>query len=75
MTVPIFKSSTVRGKELWQSLGFRNERAWHRAREAGWAEVPLYPLRGEKGVFARADELSAYLRKKLNPIPTQQKEP
>lgn len=74
MTVPKFKSSTVRGKELWLSLGFRNERAWQRAREAGWAEVPLYPLSGTKGVFARADELSAYLRKKLNST-THHKEP
>jgi hypothetical protein len=74
MDIPTFKSSTVRGKELWQSLGFRNERAWYRARQAGWAEVRLYPLRGEKGVFARADELSAYLKKKLNSTPSNQKE-
>lgn len=52
----------VQGAALWASLGFRNERAFQRARESGWSKVPLYPAAGQsRGVYARLDELRAYL--------------
>jgi hypothetical protein len=65
----LFKSvATVRGAALWNSLGFKNERAFQRARKAGLVGVPLYPIAGQsRGWFARADELAAYLEKKGRP--------
>lgn len=52
----------VAGETLWKTLGYANERAFRRARQAHRVPVPLYPLGGKSGgVFARSDELAAYL--------------
>lgn len=52
----------VAGEALWKTLGYANERAFRRARQAHRVPVPLYPLGGKSGgVFARSDELAAYL--------------
>lgn len=62
MTVrkPPFSNSLVgslRGEALWRALGFRSERSFQRAKEAGKIAVPLYPILGQsRGVYAlRAD--------------------
>lgn len=55
-------TAPVQGEVLWRSLGFKNERAFQRARQQGWAELPLYPVPGRsRGVYARQDELAAFL--------------
>lgn len=55
----------VQGPAQWKALGFRNERAFQRARQGGWSEVPVYPVTGQsRGVYARLDELNAYLERK-----------
>ncbi len=56
--------SVVQGEALWRTLGFKNERAFQRARQSGWSEVPLYPIAGQsRGVYARLDELMAYVER------------
>ena len=53
---------TVQGEALWRALGFKNERAFQRARQRGWSELPLYPIAGQsRGLYARLDELTTYL--------------
>lgn len=52
----------VTGKSLWAALGFRNERAFQRARKTGQLQLRLYPLADGKSVYARSDELAALLR-------------
>lgn len=60
--IPFPTPSPVQGEALWRALGFKNERAFQRARQQGWAELPLYPIPGRsRGVYARADELAAFL--------------
>lgn len=52
----------IQGKELWQRLGFANERAFQRARQTGLRGLRLYPIGGQaRGVYAREDELEQYL--------------
>lgn len=59
----------VSGRALWQALGFANERAFQRARQANQMPIPLYPLPGQaRGVYARSDDLARYLAG-LNPSP------
>ena len=59
----------VSGRALWQALGFANERAFQRARQANQVPIPLYPLPGQaRGVYARSDDLARYLAS-LNPLP------
>ena len=59
----------VSGRALWQALGFANERAFQRARQANQVPIPLYPLPGQaRGVYARSDDLARYLAS-LNPSP------
>jgi hypothetical protein len=59
----------VSGRALWQALGFANERAFQRARQANQVQIPLYPLPGQaRGVYARSDDLARYLAS-LNPLP------
>lgn len=59
----------VSGRALWQALGFANERAFQRARQAHQVPIPLYPLPGQaRGVYARSDELARHLAS-LNPLP------
>lgn len=59
----------VAGRALWQALGFANERAFQRARQANQVPIPLYPLPGQaRGVYARSDDLARYLAS-LNPLP------
>jgi len=68
----------VVGKELREALGFRSERSFQRARQCGAISVPLYPIPGQaRGVYARSDELAAYLaqpetprRKRSRPMKT-----
>ena len=56
---------TVQGEALWKALGFRNERAFQRARQNGWAEVALFPISNQsRGVYARLDDLNAFLQRK-----------
>jgi len=56
------KVRPVSGRELWLELGFRNERAFQRARKAGTITLRLYPIAGQaRGVYARSDELAAHL--------------
>lgn len=56
---------SVQGETLWRALGFRNERAFQRARQQGWSEIPLYPIPGQsRGLYARLDDLEAYLARK-----------
>lgn len=58
----------VTGRDLWRALGFANERAFQRARQAKAIAVPLYPISGQaRGVYARSDELVAYLAGAQNP--------
>ena len=59
----------VSGRALWQALGFANERAFQRARQANQVPIPLYPLPGQaRGVYARSDDLARYLAS-LTPLP------
>ncbi len=59
----------VSGRALWQALGFANERAFQRARQANQVPIPLYPLPGQaRGVYARSDDLAHYLAS-VNPSP------
>ena len=59
----------VSGRALWQALGFANERAFQRARQANQVPIPLYPLPGlARGVYARSDDLARLLAS-LNPSP------
>lgn len=52
----------VSGRTLWQALGFANERAFQRARQANQVPIPLYPIPGKgRGVYARSDDLARYL--------------
>lgn len=55
----------VRGRALWLALGFKNARAFQRAKSAGHIDLPLYPMPGQaRGWYARADELADYLAKR-----------
>lgn len=59
----------VSGRALWQALGFANERAFQRARQANQVPIPLYPLPSQaRGVYARSDDLARYLAS-LPPLP------
>ena len=61
----------VSGRALWQALGFSNERAFQRARQANQVPIPLYPIPARaRGVYARADDLASYLAR-LNPSPLE----
>lgn len=58
----------IQGKELWQRLGFGNERAFQRARQTGLRGLRLYPIGGQaRGVYAREDELEQYLARIARP--------
>lgn len=52
----------VHGKALWEALGFRSERSFQRARQAGTIKLKLYPLASPaRGVYARSDDLERHL--------------
>lgn len=64
--------SQVSGRRLWNALGFTNERAFQRARQAKAISLPLYPIPGQaRGVYARSDELAAYLARAETPPNTR----
>lgn len=51
----------IHGKELLSALGL-SERAFQRWCQKGHPGLALYPLPGQsRGVFARADELAAFV--------------
>lgn len=57
------KVTLVCGVALWRALGFRNARAFERARARGDLALQLYPMAGRaRGVCARADDLEAFLK-------------
>lgn len=57
----------VTGRDLWIALGYGSERAFQRACAQKKVPVRLYPILGQsRGVYARADELAAYLAKKTS---------
>ena len=61
----VVKAATLRGKALWQALGFKNEKAFQRARARGEVKVPLYPIPHQsRGVFAMQADVDAFLEKK-----------
>ena len=61
-SVPAIRFTRIAGRALWQALGYANERAFQRARKSNAIQVPLYPASGQfRGVYARSDELAAYL--------------
>lgn len=50
---PIPNRSVLTGEALWKALGFKNVRAFQRARAAKQIEVALYPIPGQsRGLFA-----------------------
>ena len=56
------KVTLVSGGALWRALGFRNARAFERARTRGDMTLQLYPMADRaRGVCARADDLEAFL--------------
>lgn len=58
-------AATVSGRALWLALGFKNARAFQRAKFAGRINLPLYPMPTQaRGWYARADELMGYLAKR-----------
>lgn len=60
--LPLSPITRVTGRELWRTLGFANERAFQRARQAKTIALPLYPLPNQaRGVYARSDDLAVYL--------------
>ena len=66
----------VSGRALWQALGFANERAFQRARQASQLDIPLYPLAGKaRGVYARSDDLARYLARLNMPPPKRSPAP
>jgi hypothetical protein len=55
---------TLRGRELWVALGFKNERAFQRAKSAGAVTVPLYPIPHQsRGVYALKTDVEEFLNK------------
>lgn len=53
--------ATLQGAALWRALGFKNERAFQRAVQAGRIGIPLYPVPGQsRGWFARVDDVARY---------------
>lgn len=53
----------VSGEALWTALGFRNERAFQRARQRNEIPIRVFPLPGQsRGVYARRDDLEAFLK-------------
>lgn len=56
------RDRALKGAELWRALGFTNERAFQRARERG-INLPMYPMPGSKGVWARSSDVTAYLER------------
>lgn len=54
--------SRVSGSSPWKALGYTNERAFQRARQSNSIALTLYPMPGQaRGVYARSDDLAAYL--------------
>ena len=63
--------ATVSGRALWLALGFKNARAFQRAKSAGHIDLPLYPIPTQaRGWCARADELAGYLAKRRTGVCT-----
>lgn len=52
---------SLQGEALWKALGFRNVRAFQRARQRGAISVPLYPVAGTRGVYALAEHVEQWL--------------
>jgi hypothetical protein len=61
---PIARSSILRGEALWRALGFKNEKAFQRARASGKIPVPLYPVpQQSRGVYALKADVEDFLAK------------
>lgn len=71
---PQHRDRPLKGAELWKALGFKNERAFQRARERG-IELHLYPIPGSKGVWARSSDVKAFLERAAaaHPSPNEPK--
>jgi len=62
------KPNVVVGFELRHKLGFATERAFQRWRQLGGGGIRFYPIPGQsRGVYARRDELEAFLATNLRP--------
>jgi hypothetical protein len=58
-------AATLRGEALWRALGFKNEKAFQRAKARGELRIPLYPIPHQSsGVFAIKADVDAFLEKK-----------
>jgi hypothetical protein len=61
---PIARSGILRGEALWRALGFKNEKAFQRARVAGKIPIPLYPVpQQSRGVYALKADVEDFLAK------------
>jgi len=62
-TKNISPPAIVKGRELYERLGYRSERSFLRAREAKIVAIPLYPTPGQsRGVYALARDVAAFER-------------
>lgn len=59
--VRLYPQRRVAGAALWSALGFKNARAFQRARKKGEIGLRLYPDHITGGVFALAEELTRYI--------------
>jgi len=59
----IAKAAILRGETLWRALGFKNEKAFQRARARGKIRIPLYPVPYQsRGVYALKTDVDAFLK-------------
>lgn len=62
----IAKPAVLRGEALWRTLGFKNEKAFQRARASGKVGVPLYPIPEQsRGVYALKADVQRYLARQI----------
>ena len=56
------RRAVLRGEALWRALGFKNEKAFQRARAAGKIAVRFYPIpRQSRGVYALKEDVEDFL--------------
>lgn len=60
----LYPTRRVAGDTLWRALGFKNARAFQRARSRGAIALRLYPDPATGGVYALADDLDRHLAAK-----------